>query len=255
MAVEQIKPYDKDTGKAQQVEKMFDTIAPSYDFMNDAMTFGLERLWRNKALKLLRREMTSLPTVESRILDVACGTGDVSFSLRRKFDPCRVDGIDLSAGMLRQAENKLRSARYAHYADSVTFREADCLALPFDDASFDAVTVAYGVRNFENLSKGYSEMLRVLRPGGTICVIELCEPANPLIRSLYKLYSRCLIPLAGRIVSGDNKAYSYLLDSISQCPQRGEMSRLMSEAGFAGEKYRTLFPGTVAVYLARRPAE
>lgn len=252
MAVEQIKPYDQKTGKAQQVEQMFDTIAPSYDFMNDAMTFGLDRVWRTKAIDILRREM-STAVAGPRILDVACGTGDVTFHLRRRLDPCRVDGVDLSAGMLRQAEAKLASGRFGNYGDTVTFTEADCLALPFEDATYDAVTVAYGVRNFENLLKGYREMLRVMRPGGVLCVLELCEPANPVVRAFYKLYSRCLIPITGRLVSGDRKAYSYLLDSIHRCPSRKGMIELMHEAGFTQGKYHTLAPGTVAVYTARRP--
>lgn len=252
MAVEQIKPYNRTDGKAQQVEQMFDTIAPSYDFMNDAMTFGLDRVWRTKAIGILRRELGAA-VAEPKILDVACGTGDVTFHLRQELDPCHVDGVDLSAGMLRQAEAKLATERYSRYAGSVTFTEADCLALPFADASYDAVTVAYGVRNFENLLKGYTEMLRVLRPGGVICVLELCEPANAVVRSLYKLYSRCLIPITGRIVSGDRKAYSYLLDSIDRCPRRQGMVELMHQAGFAGGRYHTLAPGTVAVYTAHRP--
>ncbi len=254
MAVEEIKPYDKDTGKAQQVEEMFDTIAPSYDFLNHAMTFGLDRLWRNKAIRILRKTMNGSRDLDApRLLDVACGTGDVTLSLREKFPRSDVDGVDLSAGMLRQAENKLLTPRYARYAGSVSFREADCLALPFADATYDAVTVAYGVRNFENLQKGYREMLRVLRPGGTLCVIELCEPASWPVRILYRLYSRCLIPLMGRMISGDPKAYSYLLDSIRRCPQRKEMTALMEKAGFTDTKYHTLFPGTVAVYTGRHP--
>lgn len=254
MAVEEIKPYDKDTGKAQQVEQMFDTIAPSYDFMNHAMTFGLDRVWRNKALRILRKAMSGSESLaKPHILDVACGTGDVTFSLREEFSPSFVDGVDLSTGMLRQAEQKLHSPHYSRFAESITFREADCLDLPFSDCTYDAVTVAYGVRNFENLEKGYREMLRVLKPGATICVIELCEPALWPVRMLYRIYSRCIIPLMGKIVSGDRKAYSYLLDSISRCPDRKRMTSLMEKAGFSDAKYHTLFPGTVAVYTARRP--
>ena len=251
MAVEEIKPYGGEGHKAEQVEHMFDSIAPSYDFMNHAMTFGLDRRWRDKALALLRRRLAKTSDAP-KILDVACGTGDVSFRLRELFDGSSVTGIDLSSGMLAKARAKLASPRYAHFAGSMDFLEADCLALPFADASFDIITVAYGVRNFEHLDHGYAQMLRVLRPGGTICVLELCEPACFPLRVMYRLYSRCAIPLAGRIVSGDRRAYSYLLRSIAEAPQRADMTRLMENCGFRDATFRTLFPGTVAVYLASK---
>lgn len=248
MAVEEIKPYDTQGNKTEQVEQMFDSIAPSYDFMNHAMTFGLDRVWRDKAISLLmRRAGASLQSPQ--ILDVACGTGDVSFRLRELI-PSQVTGIDLSSGMLAQARQKLAAPRYKKFEGSIFFQEADCLELPFADDSFDIITVAYGVRNFEHLDKGYAGMLRVLRPGGILCVLELCEPSNALMRGLYRLYSRCVIPLMGRLVSGDRKAYSYLLKSIEECPQRKKMTALMERCGFREARFKALFPGTVAVYTA-----
>ena len=250
MAVEEIKPYNQETDKAEQVEEMFDNIAPSYDFMNHAMTFGLDRVWRNKAISLLK---TDLPhSADLQLLDVACGTGDITFALADRLKPCKVTGIDLSPGMLREAEQKLQSDKFAAFRESVTFQEADCLKLPFNDDSFDAVTVAYGVRNFENLLAGYQEMRRVLKPGGIICVIELCEPKNWIVNAGYHVYSRGIIPLIGKLVSGDRKAYAYLLESIKSCPSRDNMLALMREAGFHETKYKVLFPGTVAVYLAKK---
>lgn len=266
--VEEVKPYSRGTRKAEQVEKMFDTIAPSYDLMNALMTFGLHRVWRDKALRRLRRLTgTYAPfchdveegdrrvyyTVRQSILDVACGTGDVTFRLASMYPEAQILGIDLSEGMLARARKKRDSPKHRHHADLIEFAAADCLNLPYEGERFDAVTVAYGVRNFERLDAGFREMSRVLRPGGTICVIELCEPTNPLMRAAYKAYTRCVIPLVGRVISGDSKAYSYLPQSIGACPQRDGMTRLMQDAGFTGTAYSVLFPFTVAIYTGRRP--
>lgn len=243
---EKINPYNQKESKTEQVEEMFDSIAPAYDFMNSAMTFGLHRYWRNCAINMLKE----LP--HDKILDVATGTGDVAFKLFEKFNSQKIVGIDLSNGMLDIARKKL-STLSPQAQSSITFRQANCLQLPFDDKSFDLVTVAYGVRNFERLAVGYSEMLRVLRPGGTLCVIELSVPQNPLIKWAYNIYSRHLIPTIGRMVSGDSRAYSYLPESIAACPQRHQMTALMQEAGFADCRFRSLTFGTLTIYLATRP--
>lgn len=251
MAVEEIKPYTSDAAKAAQVEKMFDNIASSYDFMNHAMSFGLDRVWRNRAVSLLKDELGG-KTSGLKILDVACGTGDVTFHISKEFSHSHVDGVDLSEGMLRQARAKQEAEKNRDFYGRVSFRAADCLDLPFPDESYDVVTVAYGVRNFENLKKGFSEMFRVLKKGGIICVLELCVPRNFIAKTGYKIYTRGLIPLVGRLVSGDRKAYSYLLDSIQRCPDRQKMTSMMSEVGFENERYKTLFPDTVAVYTAHK---
>ena len=243
---ENINPYNQNESKTEQVEEMFDSIAPAYDFMNTAMTFGLHRYWRDCALKMLDR----LP--HDSILDVATGTGDVAFRLYERFSPSRLVGIDLSNGMLDIARRKLASMDQKA-RDTISFKQDNCLQLSMDDKQFDVVTVAYGVRNFERLAQGYTEMLRVLRPGGTLCVIELSVPRNPLIRWAYNIYSRHLIPAIGRLVSGDSRAYSYLPESIAACPQREEMTDLMRQAGFTDCRYRSLTFGTLTIYLATRP--
>ena len=243
---EKINPYNEKESKTEQVEEMFDSIAPAYDFMNTAMTFGLHRYWRNCAIKMLK----SLP--HDAILDVATGTGDVAFCLYDKFRPKSIVGIDLSNGMLNIARKKLASM--SHEAQkSICFKQKNCLDLSFDDKKFDLITVAYGVRNFERLAQGYAEMFRVLKPGGTLCVIELSVPKNPLIKWAYNIYSRHLIPTIGRMVSGDSRAYSYLPESIAACPQREDMTTLMSQAGFTDCRYRSLTFGTLTIYLATRP--
>ena len=243
---EKINPYNEKESKTEQVEEMFDSIAPAYDFMNTAMTFGLHRYWRNCAIKMLK----SLP--HDAILDVATGTGDVAFCLYDKFRPKSIVGIDLGNGMLNIARKKLASM--SHEAQkAICFKQENCLDLSFGDKQFDLITVAYGVRNFERLAQGYAEMFRVLKPGGTLCVIELSVPKNPLIKWAYNLYSRHLIPSIGRMVSGDSRAYSYLPESIAACPQREDMTALMSQAGFTDCRYRSLTFGTLTIYLATRP--
>lgn len=253
---ELVNPYSTDgEGKTRQVERMFDSIAPAYDFMNLAMTLGLCTRWRNQALDLVEQVLlrAGRPT-PANVLDVATGTGDVAFEMARRWPAARITGVDLSARMLRVAEKKLETA-HALMSRRITFTQGDCLQLPFPDNSFDLVTVAYGVRNFEHLSQGYAEMLRVLKPKGILCVIELSRPKGSLTAPLYDFYSRMLIPLAGRLVSGDPRAYTYLPESIAAAPQRADMCAIMNEAGFHGCVWKSLTFGAVTIYLACKRAD
>lgn len=222
---------------------MFDNIASAYDRMNALMTFGMHLHWRSYALKGLK---AALGDCNAPLLDVATGTGDVAMHLRHLFPKAPITGIDLSEGMMAVARRKVRAANM----EGIEFLQADCLKLPFADNTFAAVTAAYGVRNFADLEVGYRQMLRVLRPGGRLCVIELCEPHNALMRLGYRLYARTLIPLAGRLISGDASAYTYLPQSVAACPQRKEMTALMTKAGFRYAACKVLFPGAVAIYTA-----
>lgn len=239
--VTEINPYT-DGAKTQQVETMFDNIASAYDRMNSLMTFGMHLRWRSRALSELQRSVKD----GDPILDVATGTGDVAIHLRSLFPSSPITGIDLSEGMMEIARRKVAGRGLR----DINFQKADCLAMPFTDNQFAAVTVAYGVRNFADLEAGYREMHRVLRPGGSLCVIELCEPANPLMHFGYKLYTRSLVPLAGRWLSGDSSAYTYLPRSIAACPQRAGMTDIMQRAGFRHAGWQVLFPGAVAIYQA-----
>ncbi len=240
MDVEEIKPYSAEGGKARQVEAMFDSIAPAYDFMNRAMTLGIDRWWRRVAVKMVGK---SSPR---RILDVATGTGDFAIDLCRKIKPEAVVGIDLSQGMLDVAREKI--AKRGLQGD-ITVQQGDCLALPFDDASFDAVTVAFGVRNFEHLQQGYGQMRRVLRPGGVLCVIELSTPRNRVVRWFYDLYTLHIIPCVGALKSHDKSAYRYLPQSIAAVPQGDDMLAIMRDAGFKNCKVRRMTFGTCSIYL------
>ena len=239
--VEKITPYGNDAPKERQVEQMFDSIAPAYDFMNRAMTMGIDRLWRRKAVGMLQKDFPA------RVLDIATGTGDLAILLARKLPQARVTGVDLSSGMIKVGNEKIARAGLT---ERVELQVADCLSLPFGDAEYDCITVAYGVRNFANLAAGYREMRRVLKRGGKLCVIELSTPVNKLIKPLYNLYTRHVIPLIGRLVSKDTRAYSYLPESIAAVPQREAMCELMRQSGFDKAEYRSLTFGVCTIYIA-----
>lgn len=247
--VGEVKPYNATEAKGKQVGEMFDSIAPAYDFMNTAMTGGLHRYWRDKALRMaLSRYGESKP---ADVLDIACGTGDVSFRIHGLLPEANITGLDLSPGMLRIAETKL-SKMDEKAKSHISFTEGDSLALPYQDNSFDFITVAYGVRNFERLADGYREMRRVLRAGGMLCVVELSEPSSKPIKWLYRLYSRHIIPFIGKLVSHDPRAYTYLPESIAACPQRKDMTRIMATAGFKNTEYHSLTLGVVTIYFATK---
>lgn len=240
---EKITPYGSGESKTEQVREMFDSIAPAYDFMNRAMTFGIDRIWRRIAVRKLRKY------APAKVLDVATGTGDLAMLLVRRLKSLRVTGIDLSEGMLGIARKK---AEAAGLGGRIEFSKGDCLSLSYGDASFDAVTVAYGVRNFEHLEQGYREMFRVLRPGGALCVIELSTPRNPLVYALYRFYTRVLIPVAGRLVSKDTRAYSYLPESIAAVPQGEEMLNIMRRVGFSDCRCHRLTFGVCSIYMGEK---
>ena len=238
--VEQVKPYGEGA-KTEQVRQMFDSIAPAYDFMNRAMTFGIDIWWRRLAVKRLKQLK---PT---HILDVATGTGDFAIQLNASLQPQHITGIDLSQGMLDEACRKVKEKGLE---DVITFEQGDCMALPMPDETFDAVTVAFGVRNFEHLQQGYEEMARVLRPGGMLCVLELSTPTNPLIRWFYNLYTLHIIPWVGSLKSGDKSAYRYLPQSIAAVPQGDYMLQLMRNAGLHDTACKRLTLGTCTIYTA-----
>lgn len=240
--VEQVTPFGThETAKTEQVRQMFDSIAPAYDFMNRAMTLGIDIWWRWLAVKRLKRLQPHA------ILDVATGTGDFALQLHRSLKPCKILGIDLSQKMLDEASRKVKEKGLEQ---DITFRQDDCMALHLEDETMDAVTVAFGVRNFEHLQQGYREMARVLKPGGMLCVLELSTPTNPLIRWFYDLYSMHIIPWIGSLKSGDKNAYRYLPQSIAAVPQGDDMLQLMRNAGLHNTAYKRLTLGVCTIYTA-----
>lgn len=236
---EKITPYGTDRPKGAQVEEMFDNIAPAYDFMNRAMTLGIDRSWRRKVVG------TAAAAAPRAVLDVATGTGDLALQLARAIPGAAVTGIDLSEGMLSVGRRKVEEAGLA---GRITLQQGDCLNLPFPDGSFDVVTVAFGVRNFEHLDRGYAEMARVLRKGGTLIILELSVPSSPLVKPFYNIYTKGIIPLLGRMVSSDSRAYSYLPESIAAMPQGEKMLALMEGAGLTGCVLRPLTLGVSSIY-------
>ena len=246
-APEEVKPYDETRSKGEQVEAMFDSIAPAYDFMNTAMTFGMHRRWLRKALDAV----TAGASGSSAIIDLAAGTGDVTFKLADLYPEAEIVGVDLSDGMLNVAREKLKD-KDDEVKNRLRFEQGDCLALNYPDQSFDLLTIAYGVRNFENLEKGFREFHRVLRRGGKCMILELSRPENRLIRAGYDLYSRTLIPLIGRLVSHDRRAYSYLPESIAAMPGRSRVAEMLKEAGFGNVRYKSLTLGVVTYYIAEK---
>ncbi|MBE6307112.1 MAG: bifunctional demethylmenaquinone methyltransferase/2-methoxy-6-polyprenyl-1,4-benzoquinol methylase UbiE [Bacteroidales bacterium] len=243
MKAEEVKPYDQDAAKTGQVREMFNSIAPAYDVMNRMMTMGIDTIWRRKAVDMLRDYNPR------RILDVATGTGDLAFLIDQRLKPDTLLGIDLSEGMLSVAREK---ATERGVADRVSFAIEDCLSLSLPDNSYDAITVAYGVRNFENLKQGFAEMYRVLSPGGVLCVIELSTPEHFPFRQLYKFYTYTIIPLVGRIISRDKQAYSYLPRSVAAVAQGEEMLDIFRSVGFKNCRLRRLTFGACTIYMGEK---
>ncbi|MDR1880851.1 MAG: bifunctional demethylmenaquinone methyltransferase/2-methoxy-6-polyprenyl-1,4-benzoquinol methylase UbiE [Tannerellaceae bacterium] len=240
---ENIFPYNRQEQKGVQVERMFDAIAGRYDALNHLLSFGLDRRWRRKGIDFLR------PFSPARILDVATGTGDLAIALYEALRPGLVVGIDLSDGMMEVGRRK---AAKAGCARSVLFERQDCMALSYPDDSFDAVTVAFGVRNFAQIARGIAEMYRVLKPGGRLLILELSTPRRFPMKQLYALYSKVAIPRIGRLVSKERAAYAYLPASIRVVPQGGEMAGLLAGQGFEEVGVRTFTFGICSLYTGKK---
>ena len=240
---EHIKPYGKDGKKSEQVEKMFNNIAPAYDKLNHTLSMGIDRNWRKKAINMLR------PFRPRRIMDVATGTGEFAILACRELQPDTLTGTDISEGMMEVGREKVKQA---HLSDKISFVREDCTCLSFADGSFDAVTVAFGVRNFEDLDKGISEMCRVLSPGGHLVILELSTPDRFPMKQLFTVYSRIVIPLLGKCISKDNSAYTYLPESIHAFPQGEVMQEVIRKAGFSEVSFKRLTFGICTLYMARK---
>lgn len=228
---------------ATRVREMFATIAVRYDLLNHLLSGNVDKRWRRRVAKIVTR---SLPPSDARVLDVACGTGDLALTL---FETTRasVIGSDFCRPMLEIAVRK------AAARGSIPFIEGDALKLPFRQNSFDAATIAFGLRNLANVEKGLEELLRVLKPGGLVAILEFSQPVIPGFRSLFHLYFTKLLPLVGGFVSGSRRAYEYLPSSVSKFLDQEELAALMRQVGFVKVRYENLTGGVAALHLGIRP--
>lgn len=240
---EEIKPYSGHESKGKQVEHMFDQIAHSYDTLNHRLSWDIDKRWRREAIKKL------LPYKPDRILDVATGTGDFAILSAKMLRPSKLIGIDLSEGMMDIGKKKVSTEKLGNV---ISFVKGDCLALPFADESFDAVTSAFGIRNFESLDKGLKEMYRVLKKGGALCIIELTTPVCFPMKQLFKIYSHTILPMYGRIISKDKDAYRYLTASIEAFPQGETMVGIIKSAGFNAASFKRMTFGICTIYIATK---
>lgn len=240
---ESLLPYDNQADKHTQVKHMFDNIAPKYDFMNRLMSFHMDIRWRKKALNKIKGQ-----TIH-HLLDVATGTADFALQAWDHLHPDQITGIDLSEAMLHIGRDKVAARGLEAH---IRLEQQDCLSLNFPKEQFEAVTVAFGVRNFENIAQGLSEMYRVLKPGGSLVFLELSRPARFPMKQLFYLYARIWMPMAGRIFTKDARAYTYLPESIQLVPQGKDMLRLLNQAGFVQTSFETYSMGTCSCYLARK---
>jgi len=234
-----VKPYgDESSSKKQEVATMFNNISAKYDFLNHFLSLGIDKLWRKRAIKELK---TLKP---KRILDIATGTGDFALEAL-KINPHNIIGVDISEGMLKVGMEKMKAKEVDHI---ISLRLGDSENLPFENEVFDAITVGFGVRNFENLEKGLSEMLRVLKPGGKAIVLEFSKPKSFPIKQLFGFYSNYLIPFFGKLFSKDKRAYSYLPESVKVFPEGQAFRDILTNVGFENVSSFTVSGGIATIY-------
>lgn len=239
----QVTPYkDSDEQKKQQVEQMFDHIAPKYDFLNHFLSLGIDRLWRKTAIRILSGYKSDY------ILDVATGTGDFAIAAS-KLKPVKIVGYDISAQMLTVGKNKVKRLGLEQM---IEFQKGDSEAMPFGTEQFDAITVAFGVRNFENLANGLNEFYRVLKADGVVIILEFSKPKHFPMKQLYLFYFFKILPFIGRMVSKDSSAYSYLPESVMAFPDDQKFLSILQNAGFLRSKQKRLSFGIATIYIAQK---
>jgi demethylmenaquinone methyltransferase / 2-methoxy-6-polyprenyl-1,4-benzoquinol methylase len=242
-SVKEIKPNQtSEASKKQQVEEMFDSIAPKYDFLNRFLSMGIDRGWRKKAIQ-------SLKDIEPKyIMDVATGTADLAIEAL-KLNPTKVTGVDLSAYMLKVGQEKIETQKLTHQIELV---KGDSEHLQFVDNNFDAITVAFGVRNFEHLQQGINEMFRVLKPGGKIAVLEFSKPKVFPFKQVYDFYFKYILPTWGGMISKNKSAYTYLPESVKHFPEGNEFIAFLNQAGFKQASVQPLTFGICSLYVATK---
>jgi demethylmenaquinone methyltransferase/2-methoxy-6-polyprenyl-1,4-benzoquinol methylase len=238
-----VKPYGSaDKSKKEEVAEMFNNISHRYDFLNHFLSLGIDKLWRKKAVRLLKKNKPK------HMLDIATGTGDFAIECL-KLNPDKVIGLDISSGMLEKGREKMVKRKVEHKVEMLL---GDSENIPFEDNSFDAITVGFGVRNFEQLEKGLSEMIRVLKPGGRVAILEFSKPKNFPIKQLFGFYSRYLIPFFGKIISKDKSAYTYLQESVEAFPEGQNFMDILTAVGHKNVKAHLVSGGIATIYIGEK---
>jgi len=242
--LETVKPYSAEGGKKEQVAQMFDNISGSYDFLNHFFSLGIDVLWRKKAIRILKKEQPSL------VLDVATGTGDFALeAVRMQLGAQKIIGVDISEGMLEVGRKKIAAKGLS---DKIEMMYGDSEHLPFENDHFDAYTVAFGVRNFQDLEKGLADMLRVLKPGALGVVLEFSKPKRFPVSHLFRFYFKYIMPVVGKMVSKDDRAYKYLPESVEAFPSGEEFIDVMKKIGYRDTRRVVLSGGIASIYLGKK---
>jgi len=241
--MQEVKPYkDKEGNKKEQVAEMFDNISNKYDFLNHFLSLNIDKIWRKKTLKEIAQFKPNL------ILDIATGTGDLAINALKYMPDAQITGVDISEGMLNVGRDKIKKLNISQ----ISLQKGDAENLPFGDNTFEAAMVAFGVRNFENLQAGLSDILRVLKPGAPIVVLEFSHPKHFPMKQAYNFYSDTILPFFGKIVSKDNSAYTYLPESVRAFPDGANFMQELKNAGFKAQKYKELTMGIASIYVGTK---
>lgn len=243
MLHEEVKPYHEEGGKKEQVSTMFDNIAKYYDFLNRFLSLGIDTIWRKKAVRVLKEDNPQL------VLDVATGTADLALEIERSLKPKKIIGVDISNQMLAVGRNKIAKK---NLSDIITLENGDSENLRFESNTFDAITVAFGVRNYANLEKGLMEMQRVLKPGGKLVVLEFSQPTLFPFKQLFNFYFKNILPLIGRFTSKDPKAYQYLYESVQAFPDGKKFEAVLEKTKFHSTKSIPLTLGICSIYIGKK---
>lgn len=237
-----VTPYGTSAEKKEQVEQMFDNIAPQYDLLNSILSLRIHKSWRKKCVNILK------PEKPSSILDVATGTGDFAIACA-ELNPKKITGIDISEGMMKVGREKLRKLKLDQL---ITLQHGDAESVSLPDNSYDAIVVGFGVRNFQNLENGLKNLHRILKPGGTLLVLEFSYPKPGLFRMLYEFYSRFITPTIGKIFSKDKRAYTYLTESVKAFPHNEDFVNLLNHCGYKSTSFKALTLGISSIYIGKK---
>lgn len=237
-----VKPYHKEGSKKEQVARMFNTIAPRYDLLNRLLSFGIDKIWRKRLVAAVSAQ------APANIVDLATGTGDVAMALA-KIPDVPITGLDIAADMLSLAERK---AQQQSLTERITWIHGDGEALPFAANSFDSATIAFGIRNYENLEQGLAEMMRVLTPNGQVYILEFSKPKGGLFKQLFRFYFKYILPGIGRMISRDPSAYTYLPESVDAFPDGDDFLAIMQSVGFRNTTARPLTFGVATLYIGKK---